>query len=483
MRVGFDEAAETAELATRAVAADLAAEELVLSSAMLLPDALDVVRMHLGPDDMFSDKHRRIFAAICEVAERGEAVDMLSVRRRLDESGHLERIGGSSELMRLACHVEAVPNVEQHAQALRALSRVRALRALCQTLAAEALGDIDPAQWLPDVERRVLEAVATSDVGVRRPTVQEMLAAELKRLQDASTGAPAPSGGTEVRLSALRAIVPRWTDGDMHIVAGRPGMGKTGFAADECAWAARTRRSGEVCVGIFVSVEMTAERIVRRLLGRESGLGGATIEAGRIDPDRDWSPLVDGAHRLSSTPLSVIHMPGARVSQVRSAVRREFARLKRSHGATRIGLVVVDYLQLLKSEARRDADLNEQTTATSKALTAMAGELKCPVLALSQLNRAVEKRANKVPEISDLRDSGSLEQDAASITLLYRKAYYVADADPEGAEAIVAKHRHGKTGTAQLRWSGELTSYLDSSDYETARDVENVIGPHAFTDI
>jgi replicative DNA helicase len=463
------------------VLADPEAEALVCAAAMSgVRELLDDLRVEVAPADLFSHANRLVLEAAFELDDRGETADLMSVRRRLEERGQLAEVGGAAYLLQLH-NGPWTHAVVQHAKAIRNLARVRNLRAVCVTLAVEALGDIDPNQWVHTVEQRVLEAVAAGGLGEHRPTVKQLLDDEVARIERIRAGAESAVDGTPVRLGALRAIVPRWTDGDLHIVAARPGMGKTAFAAEEAMEAATSYRLGangerERCCAIFVSLEMTAARITRRMLGRASGLGSTTIDSAAI-ADEQWSALIDGATRVGGLPLGVLHLPGAKVSQVRSEVRREFARIKRNnHEVKHLGLVVVDYLQLMRSGARRDADTNEQVTEISKGLVALAGELECPVMALSQLNRKCETRPTKKPELGDLRDSGSLEQDASTVVFLFRRPYYFKDAPASEAEAIVAKNRHGPPGVAELSWSGALTSYLDGPAYEAARYANEIVG-------
>jgi replicative DNA helicase len=265
------------------VLADPEAEALVCAAAMSgVREVIDDLRVEVSPADLFSHANRLVLEAALEVDARGETADLMTVRRRLEERGQLDEIGGSAYLLQLT-NGPWTHAVVQHARAIRNLARVRNLRAICVTLAVEALGDIDPTQWVHSVEQRVLEAVAAGGLGEHRPTVKELLDAEVARIERIRAGAESAGDGTPVRLGALRAIVPRWTDGDLHIVAARPGMGKTAFAAEEAMEAATSYRLGadgerERCCAIFVSLEMTAARITRRMLGRASGLGSATID-------------------------------------------------------------------------------------------------------------------------------------------------------------------------------------------------------------
>lgn len=459
----------------------------MLSAVLLSGEAFDQACEMLEPEHFYSDANRRIFEAVVDLNEQGHPVDIVSVAAWLRDRDRLQQVGGTPYLVQLSDATPAVAHVESHARLVREKWRVRQVIATCQQFAAEGYGECTDAQSYVDrAEQAIFDIARVPEATAVRPVKEaihgafDILAAAAKR-GEAITGVPTGFVRLDKKIAGLHK-------GDLYIVAGRPGMGKTAFVLNIALNVARPRRinaaepddpygAGDVeepgHAVAFFSLEMPREQLASRLLASEAQVDASRIRSGAIRTE-DWNKLTDAAARIGRLPVWLDDTPAITLLDLRAKIRRLKAEVERGSGdqpaAKDLGLVVIDYLQLM--QGRRDAGSREQEISElSRGLKQLAKEMQVPVIALSQLNRSVETRAtkDKRPQLSDLRESGAIEQDADTIVFIYRDEYYNPDSPDKGvAEIIVAKQRNGPTGKVKTRFAAEYTRFdnLAEEDYE-----------------
>jgi replicative DNA helicase len=480
-----DAAADLVPSAGRVPPNDLDAEGAVLSAVLLDSGAFDTVQELLRPEHFYADANRRVFEAVIELSSSGRPVDVVSVAGFLRDRNRLEQIGGTPYLAQLADATPAVSHVQAHAQAVREKWRLRQLIATCQRFAAEGYGVPPDVQKFIDSAEQAVFDIARTPEGTTVEPVRDAVVRAFKILEEAErrgggvTGIPTGFTRLDRQCSGLHA-------GDLFIVAARPGMGKTSFVLNialnvaAATPARKTKDEGyfeapleEPGHGVlFCSLEMPKEQLAARLLASEARVDMSNIRSGRMSRE-DWSKLTEAASRLARLPLWLDDTPALTLLDLRAKIRRLQAEVARGESAARaqsLGLVVVDYLQLM--QGRRDAGSREQEISElSRGLKQLSKEMRVPVIALSQLNRAVETRTtkDKRPQLSDLRESGAIEQDADTILFIYRDDYYFKDSESKGtAEIIVAKQRNGPTGTVMTKFTSECTRFdnLEAEEFD-----------------
>jgi replicative DNA helicase len=486
------EPAELRPIAGRIPPNDLDAEGAVLSAVLLSPDPFDRVQELLRPEHFYADANRRVFEAIVDLHASGRPVDIALVAGWLRDRNRLEQVGGTPYLAQLADATPAVAHVEAHARVIREKWRLRQIIATCQRFAAEGYGDCGEVQGFIDRAEQAIFDIARIPESSTVVPVKDAIHSAFQILAEA-----ARRGGRVTGIETGFGKLDRYTaglhKGDLFIVAGRPGMGKTAFVLNMAVNVARPRRVSlsadddpfaeaaieEPGFGVaFFSLEMPREQLASRLLATEARVDVSRIRSGQVQPE-DWNKLTDAAARLGRLPIWLDDTPALTLLDLRAKVRRLQAEIKRSDDsaapAQRLGLVVVDYLQLM--QGRRDAGSREQEISElSRGLKQLAKEMEVPVLALSQLNRGVETRTtkDKRPQLSDLRESGAIEQDADTILFIYRDDYYFQDSPDKGiAEIIIAKQRNGPTATVRTKFSREYTRFDNLADeYEEFNQYE-----------
>jgi replicative DNA helicase len=432
------------------------AEESVLGGILIDNAALDRAVELVIPEDFYRDAHRKIFRAILDLSDRHEPVDLVTLSDALRTRSELQDVGGASYLAELVERVPTAANVGYYAKIIKDKAILRALITTSSEIAMrsmEAPGDVDA--FLDEAEHAIFQLserkARPSFFRVRDIVVESMKAVEqLYERQELVTGVPTGFVDLDKKTAGLQP-------GDLIIVAGRPSMGKTAFALNMAQYAALEGKTG---VAVF-SLEMSKEQLVLRMLCCEARVDQSKVRAG-FAAQRDYPKLAIAAERLSEAPIYIDDTPALSVLELRAKARR----LKREREAN-LGLVIVDYLQLMRGH---NADNREQEISSiSRSLKALAKELSVPVIALSQLNRAVESRADKRPLMADLRESGAIEQDADVIMFLYRPwVYDPKNADEREAEVIIGKQRNGPTGTVPLAFFSEFTRF----DNRTQDDVD-----------
>lgn len=435
--------------ASRVPPNDLEAERAVLGGVLLENDALNVVsEIPLVADDFYSDAHARIYEAMLELFAAGQPVDTVTLRERLATARRLPSVGGDEYLLGLTNTIPTVANIAAHARIVREKAVVRRLIAACHETAAKGYGDYGSMEeFLDEAERSVLDVAKhrlrspyehINDVVVRS---FELITKAAERKENI-TGLPSGFGDLDRYTAGMHK-------GDLIIVAGRPGMGKTAFALCVAMNACMVRREPVV----FFSLEMPKEQLANRLLCSEARVDAGKLRTGNLSRD-DWPRLAGAAGTLSELPIWLDDTPGMTLMELRAKTRR----LKSEHG---LSLIVIDYLQLMRSGVRNDSR-EQEISEISRSLKALAKELELPIIALSQLNRGVESRGNKDkrPQISDLRESGAIEQDADTIIFIYRDEVYNPESPDKGvAEIIIGKQRAGPTGIVRCAFRREYTRF------------------------
>jgi replicative DNA helicase len=425
---------------------DLDIEAVVLSAALLDAGACDTVLSVVGARSFYSTANRLICQAIEELHHAGRSVDVATVAAQLRAHHQLEAVGGPQYLAQLVDATPAVAHVEDHARVVVDLARRRAVIVLAQEVASEGYGDV-PDDWLASVEARLSEATGTGYRSEVRPLGQ-VLEAWWRSLVQPELAPPMLKTG----LSAYDHVVGGLRGGDLLVVAARPGMGKS--ALMQC-WARRIAEQGETA--LLFSLEMPTEQVAQRFVSQRTGIPLSAVRNGdvREEDRRGW--LTTATLELAKLPIMIDDTAGIQLAELRSKARR-VAALSRQKGR-KLGTVMVDYLQIMGSVGGRSRE--EEVSAMSRGLKQLARELNIPVVACAQLNRQVDGRSDKRPTLSDLRESGAIEQDSDQVLFIYREGYYQASRRQDLAELIVAKNRNGPTGTVEIGWLGDCTRFCD----------------------
>jgi len=424
------------------------AERSLLGAVLLDNDILDTVLTKLSPEDLYRERHRHIFRAMRELHDSQEdpTIDVVTLGDQLATEEKLEAVGGPSFLTRLSNEVPSAANVEQYIGIVRNKATLRQFISATGTLLEEGYSDVsDVNTFLDRAEREIFDITQS---GVRREyaSIAEVLKdtfEQLEALHESSENITGiPSG-----FADLDEITAGWQDSDLIIIAGRPGMGKTTLTLNMAAHAALERN---VPVGFF-SLEMSNMQLGTRLLCSEAQINSRDVRAGRAG-EREWEQLIQAAGKLNKANLFLDDTPALSIMELRSKCRRLVAEED-------VGVIFVDYLQLMQPS--KSHDIREQEISEiSRSLKGIAKELAIPVVALAQLNRGVESRADKRPKLRDLRESGAIEQDADVICFIYRDEVYNEDTEDQGiAEIIIGKHRNGPVGTIRLRFFPEHTRF------------------------
>ena len=430
---------------------NLEAEESLLGAMLLSRDAITAaVEAGVEAADFYKPAHTHLFEAILSLYGQGEPVDPVPVAEELRRADLLDSLGGRTVLLRLQAATPASANATHYAKIVNELALLRRLIGVAGDIAEMGYDDSqDVVETLDRAESLVFEVAErrVSESMVRVSDALQTTLDQLEALYD-STGdiTGVPTGYTDLD-HLLLGLQPS----NLVVVAARPGAGKTSLALGAAANVAMQARRPV----LFFSMEMGTLELTKRLLAGEAHVDARRLQTGNI-PEADWTRLSHAVGRLAEAPLFIDDNPHCTVMEMRAKSRRTKAR----HGD--LGLVVVDYLQLMTPMAKRAENRQVEVAEISRGLKILARELDCPVMALSQLNRQLEYRADKRPMLADLRESGSLEQDADVVVFIYRDDIYNPDSDQRGtAEIIVAKHRNGPTGTTRLAFVDRLTKFAN----------------------
>ncbi len=429
---------------------NLEAEESVLGAMLLSPTAVGTVSEILDASDFYRESHAKMFRAVLGLWSKGEPVDAITLANELDERGELEAVGGQSRVAELAALVPSTSNVEHYARIVKEMATLRGLVRAGQEIAK--LGQERPGEVIDLVDRaeQIVFELAQQRVTGDFTHIETLLKESFERItQLYEAGAEItgiPSGFRELDL-----ITSGFQPGNLVILAARPSMGKSslGFCI-----AANLAVRHEIPVALF-TLEMSKAEVTQRMMCSEAKVELQRLRTGRLAQD-DWPRLTTACDRLTKAPIYVDDTGSTTIMEVRSKARRLKAR------EPSLGLILVDYLQLMTSGATAENRVQE-VSQISRALKVLARDLDVPILAMSQLSRAVEQRHDKRPILSDLRESGSLEQDSDLVFFVYRDEYYLGEeSDQQGlAEIILAKHRNGPTGTVKLSFLRRYAKFAD----------------------
>ncbi len=428
----------------------LEAEQSVLGGLMLDSSAWDKIADRLTQRDFYRKDHRLIFGAIADLAEKSRPCDAVTLSEHLEKQGQLADAGGMSYLAGLAKDTPGAANIRAYGEIVRERAMLRDLIRVGNEIAGSAFSTDgrDATELVDQAERSVFE-IAERD---KRNTqgfvaLKEVLPETIDRL-DTLFNSDSEITGISSGFAQFDKLTAGLQRGDLIIVAGRPSMGKTSFALNIAEHAAI---KGRVPTAVF-SMEMSAEQLTFRMISSLGSINQSKLRTGSF-ADEDWARINSAVALMSDAPVFIDETPALNPTEIRARARR----LKREHG---LGLVVVDYLQLMQGSGRASENRATEISEISRSLKALAKELNVPVVALSQLNRAVESRPNKKPVMSDLRESGAIEQDADVITFIYRDEVYEPETPRKGiADIIIAKQRNGPIGDLPLTFLGEYTRF------------------------
>ncbi|WP_367913051.1 replicative DNA helicase [Leadbetterella sp. DM7] len=449
-------------------------ESAVLGALLIDKESVNLIREILSPDSFYLEEHKVIYKVILDMADAGEAIDTLSVTRELRSKGLIRQVGGPRFVAALTSHINSASNVEFHAMIMAQAGIKREMIRVASEIMEEGIeNELDIFELLDKTEQsffkiseRNIRKNYADAKSIMKTTIAEL---ENKKLNNNEGITGVPSGFKE-----LDALTGGWQKTELIIIAARPGMGKTAFVVSAMRNAAVDHQKP---VAIF-SLEMSSTQLMLRMISAEAELDSEKLRKGTLQ-QHEWEQLHHRITRLASSNIFIDDTPALSILELRAKCRR----LKAQHD---IQMVIIDYLQLMTGDAGSGvSNSREQEIATiSRSLKNLAKELEVPVIALSQLSRAVETRGgNKRPQLSDLRESGSIEQDADMVMFLYRPEYYKIMEDENGnstegvGEVIIAKNRAGITETVQLRFVGKYTKFANLGEYN------NTLGSSAFSQV
>ena len=428
---------------------DLLAEQAVLGSIFLDPDKIHIASEYLTKDSFFKLSHGMLFNIMQELSDKGDPIDPVSVKSALDSSGQFEQVGGMAFLASLINAVPTSAHIEHYSKVVAEKSRARkVIEDLSQSISSVYDGQKDLNEILSQTEQN-LSTISSEQKKGFRPIIdvidstQSILDERSQKVGDVT--------GTSTGFTDFDQITTGLHEDNLIIIAARPAMGKTAFALNI---AQNVAKSSDKAVAIF-SLEMGAESLVERMLSAEGLIPSYHVRTGNLS-ESEWRRMISAQERLAKGKIFIDDTAGIRISEIRSKAKR----LAQENGG--LGLIVIDYLQLIEGRGRENRQ--QEVSEISRQLKIIAKELKVPVIALSQLSRGVDQRNDKRPILSDLRESGSIEQDADIVAFLYREAYYKRDEQEEPdnvTELILEKNRHGSLGTVQLYFLKEYAKFAN----------------------
>lgn len=427
---------------------NLEAEQAVLGSMMIDREAVYTVMEILHPEDFYKDSHHIIFNALLNLESRGEPIDMITLTEELRQTTSLEKAGGVGYIAVLANTVPTSANVSFYAEIVEEKAILRGLIRVSANVTNRCYEDQEDTKDLLDSAEKMILEIAGSRNSSGLVPIKQILSDTLEKIETLA-GKGGTVTGVPTSFTDLDRMTSGWQPSDLIILAARPAMGKTSLALNVAQNAAIR---GKIPVAIF-SLEMSREQLVQRLISSEAMIDQHKLRTGRLQ-DEDWLRLTKGVQPLAGARIFIDDTPAISVLELRAKARR----LKAEKG---LGLIVIDYLQLMQL-GRRNESRQQEISEISRSLKALARELNVPVLALSQLSRAVEQGQDKRPALSHLRESGALEQDADLVMFIYRDEYYNQETEKPGiAEIIIAKHRNGPTGVVELGFIQEFTKFVN----------------------
>ena len=432
---------------------DTEAEQAVIGSMLTDKDAIISAIEVLKEEDFYREDNRVIYNAILNLYNRAEPVDIITLKSELSSMGKLEAVGGLEYLAELPDKVPTTANVDKYIKIVEEKSILRNLLRTANEIIKLGYDETQEVDVIMDqAEKKIFDTIQSrnqkgyasiKDILVDTFTQLEQLYNQKQHI----TGVPTGFADLDYKTAGLHSS-------DLILVAARPAMGKSAFALNIASNAAT---KGNTPVAIF-SLEMSKEQMTNRILCSEAMVDSNKVRTGKIE-DEDWKKLAIASGQLSESQIFIDDTPGISIMEIRAKCRK--LKLEKN-----IGLVVIDYLQLVQGSGKRGASREQEISEISRSLKILAKEINVPVIALSQLSRAPEQRPDHRPMLSDLRESGAIEQDADIVMFLYRDDYYNEDSEKKNiAEVIIAKHRAGSTGTVELLWLGNYTKFANIEKY------------------
>ncbi len=435
---------------TKKLPFSLIAEQSLLGSVLIDPASLDQIADLVGAGDFYISEHTQIYLAMQELFIQNREIDVVTLIDMLVHKGIYDKSGGEDYLKTLCEVVPSSLNVKDYAKIIKEKSVLRQLIGVCGDISDSAYGEQEEVEHILDSAENKIFAIAQGRDTKNFRHIREVLMdvhGHLKDLQER----PDEVQGTKTGFSGLDRVLVGMGNSDLVLVGARPGMGKTSFVLNIGTNVAIQSKK-TVCI---FSLEMSAEQLVSRLLSSEAMVDSTALRSGRLSSE-DWTKLAAASSKLAGTNILIDDTTGITVTGMKAKLRR----------VKDLGLVVIDYLQLMQSDRRNDNRVQE-VSEISRSLKLLAKELGVPVICCAQLSRGPESRTDKKPMLSDLRDSGAIEQDADVVMFLYRDEYYKTDKNDQNAsiaEVIIQKNRHGSTGTVEMGWIGRYTKFVTKAD-------------------
>ena len=452
-RRGRVRSVETGSEVTRVPPHDLDAERAVIGAMLVSETAVAAVAERLAARDFYSEVHRIIYGAMMRLYSRGDPIDQLTLTNELRSVNEFDRVGGRPYVFQIVESVPMAANAGRYADIVRGKALLRAVIDVGSRITEDAFREPENVSEALDSAEQLIYGVSNQTLREHLAPVSELAPGALEMIQRLYEQ-EGEITGVETGFEDLDRLTTGFHKSDLVILAARPAMGKTAMALN-AIWHAAGEKN--MPVAIF-SLEMSKEQLVQRLISQTTRIPAQVLRSGNVKAE-DWPKLVRGVAEVSRAPIWIDDTAGVTLMEIRAKVRRLSSQLK-SADETPLSLVVVDYLQLMIGQGNRQENRQQEIAEISRGLKVLARDLDVPVLAIAQLSRAVESRHDKRPMLSDLRDSGAIEQDADMVMFLYRDEYYNPDSDDKGiAEVIVGKHRNGPTGKVQLAWMQQYTKF------------------------
>lgn len=428
---------------------NIEAEQAVLGAIFLEPSSLVQASEILIPEDFYRASHQRIFNVMITLSEKGEPVDLVTVTSELADLKLLEEIGGVSYLSDLANSVPTAANIEYYAKIVEEKSLLRRLIRTATTIVTEGYSqDEEVDALLNGAEKSILDVSRRKNSGAFQ-NIKDVLVEAYDNIEQLNNRV-GDITGIPTGFKELDRMTAGFQRNDLIIVAARPSVGKTAFALNI---AQNVATKTDENVAIF-SLEMGAQQLVMRMLCAEGNINAQNLRTGSLTPE-DWGKLTMAMGSLSNAGIYIDDTPGVKINEIQSKCRR----LKQESG---LGMILIDYLQLIQGSGRSGENRQQEVSEISRSLKQLARELQVPVIALSQLSRGVEQRQDKRPMMSDIRESGSIEQDADIVAFLYRDDYYDKESENKNIiEIIIAKQRNGPVGTVELAFVKEFNKFVN----------------------
>lgn len=413
------------------------AEQSVLGAVILKPDCFgDLINLVSG-DDFYVDEHREIFFAMHDLFAQSKNIDHVTVIETLATKGVMDTERAKQAITGILTAVPSAANAADYAKIVRDRAIRRRLINICREIQESASSEADSAEHILENAEKKIYALSDKNISGDFRHIKEVIRENYHHLQELSNN-PEQSAGLPTGFSAIDNLLVGMGEGDMVLVGARPGVGKTSFTMNIATRASKNLNK-TVCV---FSLEMSAEQLVMRMISNEARIDNTVLRSGRLAAE-NWNSLAIAANTLSQCNILIDDTAGMSVTMMKSRLRK----------IKNLGLVVIDYLQLMQSESHSD-NRAQEVGEISRGIKLMAKEFGVPVLTCAQLNRAVEARKDGLPQLSDLRDSGSIEQDADSVMFLHRK-----EGEEQGVQVVIAKNRHGATGIVELGWTPQFTAF------------------------